>query len=196
MSDPYLQPNGVLRNLRGITDWEELHAAELRAASLREGQLVVTEDVTTLGVPAEFGAARVKATHRHLFQDIYDWAGEYRTVGIGKGGDQYFAIPETIESRMTDLTALIDRDADPAFAAGDPVDFLVELLQALNFTHPFREGNARTQRLFAAQLALAHSYWLDWEQVTAEQNVQAFAQSVRGYRRELRELIARIIEQL
>lgn len=76
--DPYVDPGtGTLRNRLGITNPAALDRVERRlvAEQIREG------------VPGgDFDLAHLCAIHRHLFQDIYDWAGEVRTVEIGKGG--------------------------------------------------------------------------------------------------------------
>lgn len=72
--DPYLQPNGTLRNRFGITDADEL---SLREADLSRARLFLIE---TEGPQGPFDFERLKATHRYIFHNVYDWAGEPRTT--------------------------------------------------------------------------------------------------------------------
>jgi len=80
-ADPYTYPDSqILRNRLGITDAAELDRVERR---------LVTERVA-MGIPTgQFDLAHRCAIHRHLFQDIYSWAGEIRTVEIAKDGHQF-----------------------------------------------------------------------------------------------------------
>jgi cell filamentation protein len=79
--DPYLIPGTkVLRNRLGISDARRLDRIERR----------IVADRIAEGAPVgAFDLGRLRAIHRHLFQDIYDWAGELRTVEINKGGHQF-----------------------------------------------------------------------------------------------------------
>ena len=80
--DPYLDPRtGVLRNRLGITDPAELARAEARLAAGREAILFRAR--LDLG---GYDLAHLQAIHRHLFGQIYDWAGQVRTVNMSKGG--------------------------------------------------------------------------------------------------------------
>ena len=83
MSDPvYCYPPDflVLRNRLGITDEAELDFSERELVSQRAAETIPT---------GAFDLAHLRAIHRHLFQDVYDWAGELRTVEISKGASQF-----------------------------------------------------------------------------------------------------------
>ena len=83
-SDPYIYPGiEVLRNIPGIRNPERLAALE---ASVTVARLV---ELDASALHGQFDAAHLRGVHRHIFQDIYPWAGEYRTVNISKGG-QFF----------------------------------------------------------------------------------------------------------
>ena len=108
---------------------------------------------TRQGIPTgKFDLAHLKAIHRHLFQDIYDWAGEIRTVEINKGGSQ-FQFRRFIGQGMSDVhsrlvAAKFGRKLKPdAFAA-----LAGEIMGDVNYCHPFREGNGRTQLQYLKQL--------------------------------------------
>ena len=60
-------------------------------------------------VPGDFDLAHLQATHRHIFGDIYSWAGELRTVRIIKGSD-LFALPERIGPYLRALLADLDHE--------------------------------------------------------------------------------------
>ncbi len=78
--DPYLIPGtNVLRNLVGATDEDALAAAENDLCSARAA--ILRENLP----PAEGTLEQLRRIHRFLFQDVYDWAGEIRTIDMGKG---------------------------------------------------------------------------------------------------------------
>jgi cell filamentation protein len=141
----------------------------------------------------DFGAAHYRALHHHLFQDLYAWAGEYRTVRIAKG-DSMFCYPEHIAAEMEHLfawlaarNALIDVEAE-AFAA-DAAHFLA----TLNAIHPFREGNGRTQLAFLAMLAAHAGYPLNLQQLDPATFLDAMIRSFAGDEAPLAQQLARLI---
>jgi cell filamentation protein len=80
-NDHYIDPeSGVLKNRLGITDEASLEAAEADFVAERSRELSQTP------LKGRFDLAHLQAMHRHLFGDVYDWAGELRTVDISKGG--------------------------------------------------------------------------------------------------------------
>src|SRR5207302_6131632 len=135
--DPH---TGTLRNRLGITDRAELARAEARLAAGRE--TILFRERPDLG---RYDLAHLQAIHRHLFAQIYDWAGQLRTVNMAKG-DTLFALAEWVEPQGRQLFDDIGRrhhlrglDRDEfVIAAG-------QFLSDLNALHPFREGNGRTQ---------------------------------------------------
>jgi cell filamentation protein len=77
VSDPYsISGGGCLRNKLGITDAPTLKEIEARIVSIRD------VEVARSVLPGEYNSEHLQAFHRHLFQDIYDWAGKFRTVDI------------------------------------------------------------------------------------------------------------------
>src|SRR5271168_4158938 len=80
-SDPYLYPGtSVLKNLRGLTDPKQLARLEARRTQQRLAELIDNP------LSGGFDVAHLKAVHRYIFQDVYAWAGQFRTVNISKGG--------------------------------------------------------------------------------------------------------------
>jgi cell filamentation protein len=144
----YIDPQtGVMRNKAGIDDDRLLTAFEslkvsVRLEELRAKPIKIENSETLLDI------------HRHLFQDIYEWAGKVRTVEISNSGTQFFSLDyfhrafPFIDSLIVQYRK-IGRDDKPALAYK-----LAEILDTVNYLHPFREGNGRTQREFLRLLAL------------------------------------------
>ena len=142
----------VLRNMLGIRRASALEAAERRFVAQRLLEPVPMGD---------FDLAHMKAIHRHLFQDVYAWAGEVRIVEIAKDGSQ-FQPTRFIETGMADIHRRIVMAGhfrgmgSDGFAEGaGPV------LGDVNHVHPFREGNGRTQLQYLKQLAARAGHALD-----------------------------------
>jgi len=112
-----------------------------------------------------FSPEHYKAIHKHLFQDVYSWAGRYRTVRTFKE-DAPFCFPENIEHNMAKL---FERLGTPLFSAGVPFETFAgaaaDFLADLNAIHPFREGNGRTQLAFLHLLGIRCDCPLDLRKV-------------------------------
>ena len=167
-SDPYLYPaTSVLKNLRGLTDSNLLGRFEARRTHRRLAELIDAP------LPGGFDIAHLKAIHRHIFQDVYEWAGQFRTVNLSKGG-HLFGLPTFLEPALQQILAklvtenrLVDLDAE-VFA-----NRAAYYLDELNAAHPFREGNGRTQREFIRELGLKAGHYIDWRATTIEEMIKA-----------------------
>jgi len=159
--DPYVYTGtSVLRNKLGLTDAASLAAFERQIIAQRMAE----------GVPSGvFDLDHLRAIHRHLFQDVYDWAGEIRTAELAKGRHQ-FMFRQYIERGMADVTrrivaARIYEDWSlPAFAAEAG-----RVLRDVNYIHPFREGNGRTQLQFLEQFCQVARRRLDLREIDPEE---------------------------
>lgn len=100
------------------------------------------------------GIESLFSIHQHLFQDIYSWAGEKRIVEISKDGKQFF--PTThFENAYRFLDTLInDYKKTKKNDRNQIAEKLAEILDNINYLHPFRDGNGRAQREFLRLLAL------------------------------------------
>lgn len=94
-----------------------------------------------------------RALHKHLFQDLYDWAGEDRTVDIGKGGILFAHAPYVANALAAVFKDLVGQSHLKGLPREEFFDRLGHHLNELNAAHPFREGNGRTMRHHAAQIA-------------------------------------------
>lgn len=133
------------------------------------------------------------AIHHHLFQDVYDWAGQPRTVRIAKGSN-WFCYPENLDSFMAATFAWLDnRDHLTRY---DSVDFArnaARFLGELNAGHPFREGNGRTQLAFLKVLVLNSDHPFDDDVLEPKRTLAAMIASFDGNLDPLEALITEII---
>jgi cell filamentation protein len=136
-ADPYVYPGTrVLRNRLGITDGAALDQVERRFVVQRSRE----------GIPdGAFDLVHLQAIHRHLFQDIYDWAGEIRTVEISKGTQQ-FQLRQFIHTGMADVhRRLVRAGFLTGLSKSDFAQQVAVIIGDINYIHPFREGNGRSQ---------------------------------------------------
>ena len=170
--DPYIDPEtGVLRNLVGATSYDELANAEGELVSSRAAEFVSKFSPHVVGTLDD-----LKIIHHYLFQDIYDWAGEIRTVEIRKNeeGSQFF-LP-SVNIPMGIVWSLSELEKDDHLRGMGRDEFARRLAyhyDNYNFVHPFREGNGRTQRLFWTLVCHDAGYDLMWRSVSGEENDRA-----------------------
>jgi len=94
VSDPYCYPGtDLLRNTAGVTDAGELQHLEFQRSLLRLIELAERP------LPGRYYLQHLQAFHRHIFQDVYPWAGEVRTVDLGRSGSSTSPGPSTSEGR-------------------------------------------------------------------------------------------------
>ena len=150
----YTLKNGVLRNLPNIEDEKVLLAYESLKVSNR------IEELFDNPIRIVDSSALLKI-HHHLFQDVYEWAGEKRRVEISKDGKQFF-LTNLFDTALVFIDNLILE-----YKALDKIDKnaiaskLAEILDNINYLHPFREGNGRAQREFIRTLAVEKGFSLN-----------------------------------
>lgn len=138
---------GLLKNLQNITDPDVLLFVESGAVTKRLQELS-QRPIKIKRIDSLF------EIHRYLFQDIYDWAGKKRLVEISKDGKQFFPTSHFDNAlRYIDLL-ITDFKKIPKDNKRELAEKLAEILDNVNYLHPFREGNGRAQREFLRLLAL------------------------------------------
>jgi cell filamentation protein len=188
VADPYVYPGtAVLRNLAGLENAGELADREAQASTLRLAQ------ISARGLEGAYDLPHLQAFHRFIFQDIYPWAGELRSVPLAKP-DSMFALPEHVESYAN---ALFGRLADERHLGGldrdEFADRLTHYYSEINAVHPFRDGNGRAQRAFLRQLASHAGHTLSWGHLDSNLLVSASQRSFAGDNVPLRELIETVL---
>lgn len=158
--DPYVgKGSQVLRNKPGLESEAALRSFEYERSAARSVQL---QDRPITG---RFDLEHLKAIHKHLFQDVYDWAGQTRSINISKGGSSFTKV-EGIETAAARLSHKLQ--AENHLQGLDKSTFtkrLTEHFAGWNSLHPFREGNGRASREFAGQLARDAGYVLDQRRI-------------------------------
>ena len=162
----YLQPNGTPKNKLGIED-----AAELERASRRRVGARVVQMETGAAGPFAHTPAGYRALHRHLFQDVYEWAGRHREVNMSRAeimsdGTKRHAdflhhreIEHGLKRAFDQMRPMVPRLQ--AEALKEPAQRNVRLVSevaaahvgVLNYIHAFRDGNGRAMRERVAHLA-------------------------------------------
>lgn len=156
----------VLRNLLGVEDSQVLADAENDLVEFRTAELREQPD----RVRRTFDLLHLQALHRQLFQDVYEWAGDLRTVGLAKGGGESFAPPDDLWRPVDHVVQRIRESDYLRGLAEDRIAYEVAYLyDYLNFAHPFREGNGRTQREFFGQLLAESKRSFDWQLIEMSQ---------------------------
>jgi len=181
VEDPYCYPGTtVLKNKLGLEAQQDLDAFEAEIVAQR------AEEALPIG---KLTYAHYRAIHRHLFQDVYDWAGKIRKVRISKGGSM-FCYPESIDREMSKLFGSLAGQKQfkgltvEAFAMR-AAHFLAEL----NAIHPFREGNGRTQLTFLTLLAEIAGHPLAIERLDPDDVMEAMIESFGGEEKPLADMI-------
>ena len=188
IDDYYCYPNSsVLKNKLNIEDEKALSEAE------REITAIKTLELIDRPLKGELDFNYIKRLHRHLFSDIYVWAGELRRIDISKGNIfcQYELIEVNSEVLFNELKTenyLEGLDKDTITKR------LAHYLGDLNTIHPFREGNGRVQRLFIRELASRMGYLVNFDGITTEEMIQASDKTFYHDYEMMEELIARVIK--
>jgi cell filamentation protein, protein adenylyltransferase len=170
--DPYCYPGAtVLKNRLNLRTQAELDQFESFITAQRADE----------PLPAgSLSYRHYRAIHRHLFQDVYFWAGRLRTVRISKGNST-FCYPEHIDREMRRVFSALR--AERHFRRLDAGKFAAKgahLLAELNAIHPFREGNGRTQLAFLTALADRAGHPLALERLDPQTVLQATIDSFHG----------------
>ncbi len=167
----YRYPNSrILRNKLKIRQAERLDEAERKLVTQR-----LLEDVPK----GNFDLTHLRSIHKHLFQDIYEWAGELRQVDIAKS--DWFLPYDRIEMGVNDVHKRLRKQN---FLIGlDKEEFSIQaghILGDVNYAHPFREGNGRTQTQYLKQLCEQAGYPIDLTRLSRDSWIDASIKSTRG----------------
>ncbi len=154
----------VLENKLGITNSPELAEAEEKISKKKAIELFENGILDKL----EAGKfASLKAIHKYLFEDIYNFAGELRTVNISKGNFR-FAPLMYLEAALENIDKMPQSNFDE----------IIEKYVEINIAHPFREGNGRSTRIWLdCILKKEIEKVVDWSQVDKEDYLLAMERS-------------------
>lgn len=178
--NPYVDPvSGVMFNKLGLTDQKQLQQVEYAITAVRIQELQVSP------VRGDFDLAHLKTVHKRLFGDIYEWAGQERTINFSKLDlkEPWWKSTFADHKRISELMALA---AGQVKSSGNlrglkREDFVAELTKfyiVVNHAHPFPEGNGRSTQTLVAQLAREAGYDVRFDAVEQRRWNHAAARSM------------------
>ena len=154
----------ALENKLGITDSTELAKAEERISKTKALEMFQQGLLDTFEVGTFRGLSQI---HKYLFDEIYDFAGQVRTVNIAKGGFRFAPV-----LYLTSALENISRMPQSTF------DEIIAKYVEMNVAHPFREGNGRSTRLWLdAILKKELRQVVDWSKVDKDDYLLAMERS-------------------
>lgn len=196
MPDKYTYPyTEVLKNKFNVNDSILLHAYERNFVPIRLLELYENP------IRGSFDLKHLQKINRHLFQDIYTWAGKLREVDIAK-------VDQEKQLHLFCLSHRLDEFAESVFALIKNAGYLkgmdretfahkaAEVLGELNALHPFREGNGRTQREFMRELAANAGWDLSFNDIPQTTMIMASVAAMRMDYGQLEELIKESLMEL
>lgn len=183
--DPYCYPGTtVLKNKLGLKKQADLDKFETEISFQRSTEPLPAGNLTY---------RHYCAIHKHLFQDVYRWAGKPRTVRITKGGST-FCYPESIDREAKNLfKQLAEAKHFKGLTAQKFAEATAHFLAELNAIHPFREGNGRSQLTFLILLAEKAGHPLNLDKMNPSEIMQAMIASFGGNEKPLAKLILSLV---
>lgn len=188
--DPYSDPEtGVLLNKLDIHNPEQLEKTEAYLTSIKIASLAEQP------IEGNFDFDHLRSTHKYIFGEIYDWAGNIRTVELDRDTTKFANVeylPSAAQEIFDDLKEekylddLSDEDYITRFA---------HHYSEVNILHPFREGNGRTQRAFFSMLANRTGRYIAWGEMMEDENVEASARAYNGDEVYLAKMLAPLIRR-
>ena len=177
----------VLINKFDIRDEEKLNEVESVLASVRYAEWLNAPKAYS------FDFEHYKAIHYFLFSDLYDWAGQIRTVNISKKGTNFTPAENIEEQAALIFKRLKNCNYFKGLEHGELVDEIVDFYCVTNALHPFREGNGRTQRVFLTQLIRNAGHDISFADIDTELLMIATIKSAQGITEILKELLKEYI---
>lgn len=173
-SDNCYEGTLCLINKFGIKDEKKLSEIEANITLLKMTELEQKP------IEGNFDFEHYKSIHKYLFEDIYDWAGQIRTIDISKKGTDFVA------SDQIDIIAkaCFERLERNNYLKNLPFDEFIEKIVdfycTTNMLHPFREGNGRTQRVFISWLIRNAGYDIEFSKIDTDALMIATIKSANG----------------
>lgn len=154
----------ILENRLNITDSDKLAREEERVSKKKAVQLFDRKLLDTFDVGTFAGLA---AIHKYMFEDIFDFAGEIRTVNLAKGNFR-FAPSMYLQAALDNIDKMPQSNFDE----------IIEKYVEMNIAHPFREGNGRSTRIWLDHILKNEiGKVVDWSKVDKEDYLLAMERS-------------------
>ena len=177
-----------LVNKLGIQD--ELALAETEAAVVLGKASLLDQQP----IPGVFDFDHYKRIHQFLFCDLYDWAGQIRTINLSKKGTAFVPAAE-IESCAVACFKRLAEFSGEGMSHRELAEEVADFYHTVNMLHPFREGNGRAQRVFFTQWIRSLGYDLDWSRIDPDAFMVATIYAAQGGMDQLDDFFEQAIEQ-
>ena len=177
----------VLINKFGIKDEKALLQAEIEVTQEASACWEISPGQSS------FDFEHYKAIHRHMFHDLYDWAGRTRNVDISKKGARFCPHNDIEDLAGRIFAGLRKSNYLKGLVKSKFISSFIKLYVTTNYLHPFREGNGRTQRLFLAQLTRNAGFSLDFADIDVDDLMIATMQSAHGVEDGLKQIFTKAV---
>ena len=172
-SDNCYEGTTCLVNKLGIRDEKKLSEIE---AQITFAKAVMLEETP---IDDDFGFEHFKKIHEFLLCDLYEWAGQVRAVDISKKRTK-FLDAASIVGIGTKCFAKVKDGYFENLPFDEFVKRIAEFYNDVNYIHPFREGNGRTQRIYFTQLIRHYGYDINFADVDTDELMIATIQASSG----------------
>ena len=189
LQDDCYENSTVLKNKFNIHDAHQLDMMEQSITSM----LIAKAAIEIKFENVNFGF--YKNLHRYIFSDIYEWAGMIRTVNMSKKGTKFCSADKIEERGQRIFNRLVNMNFLKELKDDEFIIEFTDLYCDLNYLHPFREGNGRSQRLFLSMLVASLGKRLDFSKIDADYLMIATIKSVSGDIFMLRDIFREYIKE-
>ena len=147
--------SNTLKNKLGIKDEKKLKKYETEMVAFK------LSTIKDANIKRDYDKNHLIAIHKHLFGEVYDFAGEYRKENITKQNFRFSEF-EYIQENIDDILRKINISKLKELDFDNLVTFISQIMTDLNVLHPFREGNGRATREFIRELLEDLGYEINW----------------------------------
>ncbi|WP_132012723.1 Fic/DOC family protein [Hydrogenispora ethanolica] len=177
----------VLKNKAGITDSKTLTQYEADVTAMRQYMLEKNP------IKGRFGITHLRNIHKHIFQDVYPFAGKLRLEDIWKE-DTFFCKSQFLEPNLKSLLAKLAAENHLRKLGLEVfIKRAAYYMSELNMIHPFREGNGRTIREFIRCMALDNGFDIDWSRIDGQELLKAMIIAVDNSLEPLEKCLYKVI---
>lgn len=180
----------VLMNKLDIRDQKQLEENETLITTVQSLKFELSP------FPEELDFDYYKRLHRFLFESLYSWAGEIRTVDLSKQHTHFCPAAEVTSLASASFGRLKREKYFQGLSRDVLLDELVDFYGSVNYLHPFREGNGRVQRLYFRQLVRRAGYHLNFAAVDSDKMMLATIHAASGVTDLLRQVFDQILEEM
>ena len=177
----------VLINKLGLKNQEALDNVESVAVALH------STEIESESSNAPFTFDFYCGLHKRLFGDLYDWAGELRTIDFSKKGTSFYPARNLRTLGNAKFARLQELDEFQGLSRSELIDEITDFYHELNMLHPFREGNGRTQRLFFTLLLCRLGYSINFAECDTDELMMATIYAAQGVTAYLHSFFEKII---